>query len=61
MQLGFVSAILPELSLEGVAALASSIGYGCVEVMCWPPGKAERSLTGKGLPANHANGRKFRR
>ena len=46
MQLGFVSAILPELSLEEVAALASSIGYGCVELMCWPPGKAERRYAG---------------
>lgn len=46
MQLGFVSAIVPELSLEEVAALASSTGYGCVEVMCWPPGKAERRYAG---------------
>ena len=46
MRLGFVSAILPELSLEEVASLASSIGYGCVEVMCWPKGKAERRYAG---------------
>ena len=46
MQLGFVSAILPDLSLEEVADLASSIGYGCVEVMCWPVGKAERKYAG---------------
>ena len=46
MQLGFVSAILPDLSLEEVASLASSIGYGCVEVMCWPKGKAERRYAG---------------
>ncbi len=46
MQLGFVSAILPELSLEEVFATASSIGYDCVEVMCWPPGKAERRYAG---------------
>lgn len=46
MQLGFVSAILPELSLEEVLATAAEIGYDCVEVMCWPPGKAERRYAG---------------
>jgi len=46
MQLGFVSAILPSLSLEEVFAHAAEIGYDCVEVMCWPPGKAERRYAG---------------
>lgn len=46
MQLGFVSAIVPELSLEEVLALAARLGYDCVEVMCWPPGKAERRYAG---------------
>jgi sugar phosphate isomerase/epimerase len=46
MQLGFVSAILPELSLEDVIAQAALIGFGCVEVMCWPRGKAERRYAG---------------
>lgn len=46
MQLGFVSAILPELSLEEVFELAAAEGYECVEVMCWPPGKAERRYAG---------------
>ncbi|MCA8999570.1 MAG: sugar phosphate isomerase/epimerase [Planctomycetaceae bacterium] len=46
MQLGFVSAILPELSLEEVFSIASEIGYECVEVMCWPVGKAERRYAG---------------
>ncbi len=46
MHLGFVSAILPELSLEEVLRTASEIGYDCVEVMCWPPGKAERRYAG---------------
>lgn len=46
MQLGFVSAILPELSLEEVLSTASEIGYDCVEVMCWPVGKAERRYAG---------------
>jgi sugar phosphate isomerase/epimerase len=46
MQLGFVSAILPELSLEDVLNTAAEIGYDCVEVMCWPRGKAERRYAG---------------
>jgi sugar phosphate isomerase/epimerase len=40
MKLGFVSAIVPELSLEEVITFAAEVGYECVEVMCWPPGKA---------------------
>lgn len=46
MQLGFVSAILPDLDLEGVFRTAASIGYDCFEVMCWPPGKAKRRYAG---------------
>jgi sugar phosphate isomerase/epimerase len=46
MQLGFVSAILPDLSLEDVVQFASETGYSCVEVMCWPKGKAERRYAG---------------
>lgn len=46
MQLGFVSAILPELELAEVLQTASTIGYRCVEVMCWPPSKAERRYAG---------------
>ena len=46
MQLGFVSAILPELSLTEVMAFAAEAGYDCVEVMCWPKGKAERRYAG---------------
>ena len=46
MQLGFVSAILPELSLEEVFATAAAQGYDCVELMCWPQGKAERRYAG---------------
>lgn len=46
MQLGFVSAILPELSLDDVLALAARLGYDCVEVMCWPRGRAERRYAG---------------
>ncbi|MEZ5362179.1 MAG: sugar phosphate isomerase/epimerase [Bryobacterales bacterium] len=46
MLLGFVSAILPDLSLEDVLDFAASEGYDCVELMCWPPGKAERRYAG---------------
>jgi len=46
VKLGFVSAILPELSLEDVLKTASSTGYKAVEVMCWPRGKAERRYAG---------------
>lgn len=46
MQLGYVSAILPELSLEEVFQTAANIGYQCVEVMCWPKGKATRRYAG---------------
>jgi sugar phosphate isomerase/epimerase len=46
MQLGFVSAIFPDLSLEEVLAFAAEEGFACVEVMCWPPGKADRRYAG---------------
>jgi sugar phosphate isomerase/epimerase len=46
MKLGFVSAILPELSLEQVLAFARDEGFTCVEAMCWPVGKAERKFAG---------------
>lgn len=46
MKLGFVSAILPDQTLEQVLSIASGIGYDCVEVMCWPVGKAERRYAG---------------
>ena len=46
MKLGFVSAILPELSLEQVLAFARDENFACVEVMCWPVGRAERKYAG---------------
>jgi sugar phosphate isomerase/epimerase len=46
LMLGFVSAILPELSFEEVLKFAAEVGYQCVEVMCWPVGKAERRYAG---------------
>jgi sugar phosphate isomerase/epimerase len=46
MKLGFVSAILAELSLEEVMAFANEAGFATVELMCWPAGKAERRYAG---------------
>ncbi len=46
MQLGFVSAILGEQTLDQVFAFANEAGYACVEVMCWPIGRAERRYAG---------------
>ena len=46
IQLGFASAIVPELTLAEVFDLAAEIGYDCVEVMCWPVSKAERRYSG---------------
>lgn len=46
MKLGFVSAILDELSFEEVIDFASENELECVEVMCWPKGKAERRYAG---------------
>lgn len=46
MTLGFVSAILPDLSLEEVVNFAASEDFDCVELMCWPRGRAERRYAG---------------
>jgi sugar phosphate isomerase/epimerase len=46
MKIGFVSAMLPEYTLEQVLGFASQAGFSSVELMCWPPGKAERRYAG---------------
>jgi len=46
LRLGFVTAILPDLSFEEVIAFAGQEKFACVEVMCWPKGKAERRYAG---------------
>jgi sugar phosphate isomerase/epimerase len=46
MKLGFVSAILPDLSLNDVLAFAAAEGFSTVELMSWPVGKAERRFAG---------------
>jgi sugar phosphate isomerase/epimerase len=37
---------LPDLSLREVVEFAETTGYECVELMCWPPGKADRRYAG---------------
>lgn len=46
MKLGFVSAILDGWSFEETVEVAAQMGYRCVEVACWPRGKAERRYAG---------------
>ena len=46
MQLGFVSAILPDFNLDELLAFAADEGFACVELMCWPPGAADRRYAG---------------
>lgn len=46
VDLGFVSAILPNHSFEQVIDFAHNRNFKCVELMCWPQGKAERRYAG---------------
>ncbi|MDZ7605731.1 MAG: sugar phosphate isomerase/epimerase [Cyclobacteriaceae bacterium] len=46
LDLGFVSAILAEKTFEEVIDFASAHKFKCVEIMCWPVGKAERRYAG---------------
>jgi sugar phosphate isomerase/epimerase len=46
MKLGFVSAILPDLAFEEVIHFAAAQGFGAVELMAWPRGKADRRYAG---------------
>ncbi len=46
LDLGFVSAILADKSFEEVIDFASENSFRCVEIMCWPKGKAERRYAG---------------
>ena len=46
IQLGLVSAILPELSLKETLDVCRREGYSYLEVMCWPVGAAERRYAG---------------
>lgn len=44
--IGFVSAILGDKTLEEVIDIAAENRYGCVELACWPVGKADRRYAG---------------
>lgn len=46
MKIGFVTAIMADASFEEVLKFASEHDFQCVEVMCWPVGKAERRYAG---------------
>ena len=46
MKLGLVSAILPDFTFEEVIDYAAGVGFSCVEVCCWPKGKALRRYAG---------------
>ena len=46
MKLGLVSAILDGWSFEEMLDTVSDMGFQCVEVACWPQGKAERRYAG---------------
>ncbi|HJA13138.1 MAG TPA: sugar phosphate isomerase/epimerase [Candidatus Mediterraneibacter merdipullorum] len=46
MELGLLTAILEEYSFKEAIDIASDMGFGCVEVACWPAGGAERRYAG---------------
>ena len=46
MKIGFVSAILDNHTFEEMMDTAHDMGFQCVEVACWPKGKAERRYAG---------------
>lgn len=46
MKLGLVSAILDGWTFEEMIDTVSTMGFACVEVACWPQGKAERRYAG---------------
>ena len=46
MKFGLLTAILDGWSFEEVVDIASQMGFKCLEVACWPAGKAERRYAG---------------
>ena len=46
MKLGFFTAILPDRSFNEVLDFAGANHFSCLEVACWPSGKAERKFAG---------------
>ena len=46
MKMGLVTAILEQYDYEKMIDTVSEMGFSCVEVACWPSGKAERRYAG---------------
>ncbi len=46
MKLGLLTSILDGWSFEEAADIASDMGFECLEVACWPQGKATRRYAG---------------
>jgi sugar phosphate isomerase/epimerase len=46
IRLGFVSAVMGDLSFDEIVDFAAESGFSCVEMMCWPAGKADRKYAG---------------
>ena len=50
LDLGFVSAILPDYDLNSVLKFASEHGFRCVEIMCWPTGSSDAGIAAADRP-----------
>lgn len=46
MKLGFITAILESYTFEEMIDVAHDMSFACVEVACWPSGRAERRYAG---------------
>ena len=46
IQFGLLTAILDGWTYEEAVDIAAEMGFKCLEVACWPPGKAERRYAG---------------
>ena len=46
MKFGLLTAILDGWTVEEAVEIASEMGFKCLEVACWPAGKAERRYAG---------------
>ncbi len=46
LDLGFISTIFAEKSFNEVIEFATVNQFKCIEIMCWPKGKAERRYAG---------------
>ena len=45
-QFGLLTAILDGWTYEEAVEIAAGLGFRCLEVACWPAGKAERRYAG---------------